>query len=103
MLEFEVELSFDGGETAELVTVEITDYSPGCAGDYPGMGPPMSYASINAPEPEELEFRVLLGGEDVTDKVDDTDLEEIEKECFEAIERRRREEEFAAAENRMEV
>ena len=101
-MEFERGLSFDGGGRFESVTVEY-HYSPGCDGDYPGMGPPMSYASINAPEPEELEFRVLLGDEDVTDKVDDADLEEIEKECFEAIERRRREEEFAAAENRMEV
>ena len=102
MLEFETEVSFDGGYTTEPATVEITHYSPGCDGDYPGMGPPMSYASINAPEPEELEYRVFRGSEDITDKLDDDDLKELEKQCFDELDREKRSQAQDAAEHAYE-
>ena len=102
MLEFETEVSFDGWETAYPATVEITDYSPGCDGDRPGMGPPMSYASINAPEPEEMEFRVMRDGEDITDKLDDDDFKELESQCLDELAREKRSREQDAAEHAYE-
>lgn len=87
--------------------IRITDYSPGCAGDHPGMGPPMSYASIQAPEPEDWDYEVYdrkgYRARWLEDRISSADEDRITEDFHEHSERERAENAAAAAEYRMEA